>query len=418
MIVQEKTQPQVLTAIFGDYLANEAPSGWYTKVRKMRKDPTIALARDLAMAPVLIAPWSVEAEDDAPEDAREWVDSIIQPMRSHILRHTMSGLLDFGWQAFEKVFKRDELSGLITIHKLKPLLQDLTCINVRKDTGAFIGVEQDDAVKLGLESTLLMYHQVEGTNWYGESIMGRAENAYDSWNVVDGAATRFDKKIAGAHWVVHYPPGTTDVGTEAKDNFDLAKDILSSLQSSGQIVVPKKVGKFVDSLNEESGDAWKIELISAQGVQAAPFLDRQKYLDALKVRAFGLPERAVLEGQFGTKAEAEAHGSFAINNMELRHADIVQLVNWHLVNQLLRFNWGKQAENLVRVVPAPISDESVGLLKEIYRVILSSPDGFLAELDSIDLEALKDRLKIPVAQETDDEASTETLLGRLFNGLT
>ena len=47
----------------------------------------------------------------------------------------------------------------------------------------------------------------------------------------------------------------------------------------------------------------EIELLSDSGKGQQPFTDRQKYLDILKVRAFGFPERSILEGQFGTKAD-------------------------------------------------------------------------------------------------------------------
>jgi len=53
--------------------------------------------------------------------------------------------------------------------------------------------------------------------------------------------------------------------------------------------------------------------MSATNTSQGSFIDRQKYLDALKMRAFGLPERSILEGSHGTKAEADVHADIAPN---------------------------------------------------------------------------------------------------------
>jgi hypothetical protein len=118
-------------------------------------------------------------------------------------------------------------------------------------------------------------------------------------------------------------------------------------------------------------------------------------LDALKCRAFGWPERSILEGQFGTKAESEAHADFAITLTESRHADIVLSLNWHAVNQIIRLNWGKEYENKVFIKQAPIADLERQYLKEVYKLVLSNPEYGAHELASMDLESLRDRLGIP-----------------------
>jgi hypothetical protein len=380
----------------------------------MRFDPTIRLARDLAMAPVLASQWSVEATDDAPPGALTFIDAQIKPLRLHILRTAMTGCIDFGWQAFEKVFEigRD---GLYAIRKLKPLLQDITEILVDEKTGAFAGLRQSpqnyynmaDAgangqIDLGIQECLLIAIDVEGTNWYGQSIMEVARKAFDQWNTVEAAADRYDRKVAGAHWVIHYPPGESNVDGVTTDNFEVARRFLNTLESSGSIAVPRVLSKTIKDLNGGLGeDAWKIDLLSDQGTALANFIDRQKYLDALKVRAFGMPERAILEGQFGTKAEAEAHADFAITNMEIRHQVLVQLINWHLINHLLRINWGVEVEDTVHVEPAPITDLDRIFLRDVYKAILTTPEGLASETATVDWQALRERLSIPEQPEPD-----------------
>src|SRR5687768_3500538 len=100
----ERTQPQVLVRVDPDGRLPK-PKGqnrtFYEKVRTMRRDPTVALARWLSVAPVLVSKWSIEAEKDAPIGAKDLVGEIMQPFRSHILETALYGCFDFGWQAYE-----------------------------------------------------------------------------------------------------------------------------------------------------------------------------------------------------------------------------------------------------------------------------------------------------------------------------
>jgi hypothetical protein len=410
-MAKEKTGPQTLGGIvIGEVLPKQFPSTsvTYQTYRDMRKDPTIALARWLAVAPVLAAPWSVEAEDDAPEGAQDFISEVMEPHRIHILRTAFYGNLDYGWQGYEKVFEQRN-DGKIGLRKLKPLLQDLTDILVVEQTGAFAGLYQAPDVTLRLQESLNIALDVEGTDWYGQPLMENVRSAHDEWDTVNDAAKRYDEKVAGSHWVIKYPIGTSVYQGVETDNFDLAQTIIGALQSSGAIAIPRRITAITDDLNKDTPAAWSIELMSDKGSAKASFIDRQQYLDALKVRGLGLPERSVLEGVHGTKAEAEAHADFAITNMELRHKLCVQHVNWHLVNQLLRLNYGAGTENTVYIEPAPITDNALEYLRSIYKSILDDDNGFLELMDKIDVEALMDRVNIPVKPESNvDLEGTES----------
>lgn len=404
----EQTGPQTVNAIvFGQENLVKTDGGrtWYKKARQIRRHPTVALARALTMAPVLAANWTVEENDDSPEGGVDFIDRHMQSARRSLLKVAMQGCIDYGWQPFEKVFEIDD-DGHIYVKKFKPLLHDLTEINVIEKTGAFNGFENrpitGDNIDLPVQNSLLFSNNPEGTDWYGQSMLGNVKNAYDEWNDVNNANKRYDKKIAGSHWVVHYPLGSSNYnGRTDVPNDEIATDILNSLQSSGAIQVPRTINAITEDLNDQAPDAWKIEILTDPGSSKAAFIDRMKYLDAQMVRGLELPERSVLEGEFGTKAEAEAHANFAITNIELRHQMLVEVINWHVVNQLLRFNWGPQYENTVYIMPTPLSDPSVVFLKEVYKAVLSNADGFLEELMAIDRESLKEKLGIPTTPESD-----------------
>ena len=397
--MKEKTPAQIATGLvsYDGVLSKDTTQGRYSTFRRMRKDPTIALARKLVIAPILASGWSVEREDGIDKEVSDFVNEQMTPLRIHILREALLGCIDFGWQGFEKVFKLDE-DGRIVIKKLKPLLQDYTHILIDRETGAYAGLKQDNPSPVFLKSqdTLLFNIEVEGTFWYGTPTLEIARDPQTKWEQVEKAAAKFDNKVAGSHWVIHYPPGTSEINGIDTDNYDVAKKLLNDLEASGALAVPRTVEQFIDNLGENTPNAWKVELLSPTGISSTVLTERQKYLDSLKVRAFGVPERAVLEGQFGTKAEAETHADLALTAMEIRHRTITQTLNWHLVNQLLRLNFGKEFENKVYIQPAPIVDTALQFLRDIYKQIRISPDGFLLELDSIDKEALKDRLDVPV----------------------
>lgn len=386
----------------------------YESIREMRCDPTISLARRLTAAPMLNARWSIEATDEAPEGAFELIDRVMLPMRMHILQQVVHGCLDFGWIGFEKVFHVDD-DGSVCLKKLKPLLHDITDILIDPKTGAYKGLVQfyrgsgttiitGEEVRLNLEESWLINIDVEGTNWYGRSVMLNAESVHDKWNKIEEAADRYDNKVAGSTWVVYYPPGKSEVNGVLTDNYTIANQILRSLEATGTMAVPTSVDEMVDSMNKDSPQAWKIELVSDMSNARAHFIERQSYLDKLKVRAFGFPERAILEGEFGTKAEAVAHGDFAIANMQLLLDYIVQQLNWHVVNQMLRLNWGVEYENTVYIEAAPIADITLGYLRDIYQAILTKNDDF-----EVDVDAVRDKLGVPTLPK-EDEPDQEELI--------
>lgn len=254
---------------------------------------------------------------------------------------------------------------------------------------------KQDKVELDVENTFLHNWDVEGTDWYGEALMRNAESAYDETLVVRESASQYDKKIAGSHWVIWYPLGTTDYNGTVTDNYAIAVDIGNKLRGNSTVQIPRIFDQLTATLDAGSQESWKIELIESSGAVSASFISRMQYLDVLKARAFGVPERAVLEGQFGTKAEAQEHGEFAVVVVEMRHNSLCQAINWHIVNRVLGYNYGPQAENTVYISPTPLTDRQKTYYRDLYNQILSNQDGFLSEYDQIDMQALRDRLDIP-----------------------
>lgn len=384
-------------------LLRDVPTGnlaFYRKVRVMRKHPTVKLVRALSIATMAGAPWSVMAEDIAPDGAKDFVSKQFLPQQDLLMGMSLRGCFDFGWQPFEKVFQFNIETMQIEIGKTKPLLQDQTDIVIKTNTGELAGLKQFMTF-LELKNCLLISQDVEGTYFYGEGQMPAVEFAYDRWLVTDDSNVRFDKKISGAHWVVHYPPGSTPIQNVETDNYVIANAMLKALEGSGSIVVPNDVSLLVNDLNAASAQnntVWKIELLAADSTAQVGFQQRMQYLDTLLVRAGEFPERAILEGQYGTKAEAEAHADFAVARMDYRNKQIINQINWHYVNQLLVLNYGPKAANTVKIEVAPIADDKKTMLKAVYQAALANPAISAGEFSRIDMQAIRDQVGVPTME--------------------
>lgn len=399
----EKTGAQLPSNVMISYdgkLNLPQRENWYRKVRMLRCDPTISLLRGLFIAPILAANWTIESTGDVPQGAEDVIEEEVFRWRNKILRTGALGCIDYGWQPFEKVYKMRS-DGFYGIKKIKPLLQELTEIMVIESTGEFDGFVQDiDGTgdkRCDLESSMLLNFDVEGTNWYGCAPMLASEMPYDQCCVIGEAASRYDQKTAGAHWIVYYPnPGKTLLNGVETDNHQVALSLLNSLRASGGAVLPREVGKFMDDM--ENSKDWEIKLISADGSVSASYTDRCKYYDNLKARALGFPERAVLEGTFGTKAEAGEHGDFALTGIELRHGEIAEAVNEQLVAPLVSLNWGEQFAYRIQIKPSPIKDYDKECALRIFEKLLADPGFLLETIDAVDGDALRQAVGLATEQ--------------------
>lgn len=371
----------------------------YKKAREMRRHPTIFISRLIVRAAILSGPWTVEGKagyEDLAVRVADWV----LPLREDFLEHASAGCLDYGWQAFEKVMAIED--GLVKCKKLKPLLQDYTLVRLNEDTGDFIGIVQDEEHEVTLTefSSMNVNINAECNDPYGESYLGNVVTAYDRAERVNASSDVYDKKIAGAHWVIQFPEGSSLYNGVETPNDEICNSLIKSLQNSGSFGIPKRVKSALIALNEQSDNQWIIELKEASG-SGSNFDERLNRCDKEIVRGFGLPERAILEGQYGTKAEAGEHGDLGLVGIELLHKRLVSQFNKQLTNQLLRLNEGPAFVDRVYVVAQSLTDENRAYLQSIYDKILASPDGSLSEISTLDIAAIRDRLSIPYTEPDD-----------------
>jgi hypothetical protein len=387
-VMQVPGLASVVTTYGNSNLITPLPASYKT-YRDIRKHPTIALGRAMSMAPIVASDWSIKSNSDVPDEWVQLISDTFLPFREMYLEQSIGGGIDFGWQGFEKVFTVD--GGYVVLAKLKPLLQDLTEILI-DEHGRFMGFQQGTLV-LPLANSQLCSFRVEGTQWHGRSLLETARTTYNQWTEANAGAARYDRKLAGSHWVLYYPEGKQPDG---KANTEVAKEILAALESSGSVAIPTSVTDYVESLG--GGDdkrGWKIDIITGGSAQQPTFIDRLRYLDTLLIRSLEMPERAVLEGQFGTLAESSAMADLAMTNADLTHRAAVRQLNWYAVDQVLAMNFGEEARGKVVIEASPIADVQRAMIKQIYTTILGNPSGFLEEFGTIDTDAMKDVLGVP-----------------------
>ena len=387
-----------------------------TRIREIRNDPTVSFCRQVILAPMIHTPWVYKTREGGTEEMVEFVQQNFECHRDWLLQDALFGALDFGWQPFEVVYEPKD--GEIRIQKFKKVLQDYTCIVVAINDGDFAGfINQPihsyfgDGTTSGPGIMFLKPYamninlEVEGTDWYGRPVSEPLDPIVTAWDEVEKSATRYDKKVAGATWVVYYPVGETNYnGQKDVSNHEIALNILNTLQASGGVAVPDEIQEFMDedSIDVNAKGKWRIELIHATGSTQSTFTDRQKYLDNLKTRCFGIPERAILEGKFGTKAESEVQADVALSTIDTKHRLILDQINQQSVNGLLRLNYGEEFENAVYIEPAPLIDSHYQTIKEIYRLIIQSPELSKLEIENIDVGKFRQLLNVPEAEGASD----------------
>lgn len=145
--------------------------------RTMRNNPTIALARMIATAPIKAAPWTFTAQKGGTDEMVKFVQDALDPLAAQYIKDACRAL-DYGNQSFERVW--EPVSGRWVYKQLKALRPELTEILVYQG-GEYAGVRQGNIDLLDKKAFTFSYDAEYG-NWYGRS---RNENvrttAYSLW---------------------------------------------------------------------------------------------------------------------------------------------------------------------------------------------------------------------------------------------
>lgn len=405
----EKTGAQTLarpTAMDGVIYPIENRIDQMTYLALLR-DPTIALARCLMVSPITLVPITLQVDEDAPDGAEELIQEQILDRKDVWMKLALEGCIDFGWSVFENVYEYDKEKECVVLKKQKQLLHEITWLRANPYTGDFAGIMQDNIItgrRVYLDQNKVQLYNFDqrGSNWYGNSILDNALLPSKRWYELEAMAFGYMRKIAGAHWVVKYPVGTTNCNGVDKDNSEIAQELLKNLEANGAIAIPQDLESY--RYPQEGGQnlSWVVENISDNGASSASYVDQERYYDILKVRGMMLPERMILEGEFGTKAEAVAHSESAVAGMEMRYRGIVRDMDAQTKQQLLALNYGEKYRNCVKLVPAEITRDDKAFMKELYSALLNNADVGHVIASGVDTEQLQQLLSVPKNEKQDE----------------
>lgn len=374
----------------------------YVKRRKMLKHPPIALARQLAVAPMTLSEWNIVMEPEVPESARWLIHNEIMKRKPEILERALKDCIDFGWQVNEVVWEPDGKNkagdDAITIKKFKPLLPYITFLRANPKNGEFAGIKQYDIYNGGVHyletgDVQLFNIDVEGSNHYGNSMLDNCVESYDDWMRIKLISMGYLQKIAGAHWIVYYPPGTTSYNGIDTDNSEIAQNMLTRLDANGGLAIPSDVKEFFWDQNTQTGERlWSVENITDSGSTSASYVEQLRHFEELICMALMFPPHALLEGSFGTKAEAVVHAEAAVASMEMISKRLAMMLSTQTVNRLLELNFGQQYRNKAWLEVAPITHDNSEFLKQLYTALLMNPDAAFSMLQDLNIKGIGDKL--------------------------
>lgn len=388
--------------------AGEPPKGTFKTYREMRRNPTIAMARVAATAPIKSADITFKKKEGVTDAVLDFIEDQVRPYWRHFCSQSLNAL-DFGVTVFEIVYGMTNDGGpRITVDKLKPLWIDDTVIQI-DDMGRYQGVKQGK-IELPAEKTLRYSYDVEGTNWWGRS---RHENvrqeAWTWWRDTARKLAAYGRKVAGVVPLIMYPEGRgrNEAGQEV-DNFDLAKVMLDRLgnQMAG-IAMPNAFANWAGDLLKRGVDLsqlrpWLIQFLEPAGQHGGDFVTQLNYWDRQLARGWLVPERTFQEGEHGTKAEAGVHGDIVLSTAEEILMDLTEIASFYLVDRIGVLNFPNYQPGDVWIAPGPIIDTDKAFMRSLIEKVASGA-GLATLLQLLDLEAMIEQSGLPINEDSDGQ---------------
>ncbi len=379
--------------------------------RMMRNHPVVAICRAASTASIRGSEFSIEADEDAPADAKDFIEKMMTPLWP-IIKADGLYALDYGWAPFEKIYTLDD-DGYYSLARLKPLNVKLTEIDTEKN-GDYTGLKQGK-IELPAEKTWLFTHDGETGNLYGRSRHENIrEHAWSPWINLIGKQGRVFEKLAAIVPIIRYPEGSSkDANGVTRSNYEIACGVLTNLMRGAGVAMPNSLAPWADDLLRAGGDpaqlaAWMITFLEADGSAAAPTLAALQHFEDLMMYGWFTPPGGITNTQVGSQAKSVANVDLCIAMQEQVKTAMVSSVNTFVIDDVLVMNWGEGARGTVRLVTPPLADAVRDGQRRIIETILSGQSGVQLLEQATNLEdAIRDTTGFKKPEtETDTESAT------------
>ncbi len=380
------------------------PPGDYKTYREMRCNPTVALAFAALTCPIKAAPWPVEVDDDVPDDQTTFIKSEVARMKVPLMTEMVRGIY-YGFQSFEKIW--GVVDGYMTVERCKPLLPDLTDALV-DEHGNLIGL-RNKTIELDLDKIVWFTYDGEAGNVYGRSIFENIRvDAYTPWKDGVKKLGAYITKNAGIIPMAHYPVGQSrNRDGVLKDNWEIARDLLNHLVSGSGVIVPTIFPGWGEEALKSGADidkimSWRLDFLETRAGAGSEMSESLQHFEALIVRGLLQPEKSLLEGQSGTRAEAAVHTDVALCSSDEMHKLIVKCIQEQIVNPIVEANFGPDQVSKIRLVAGPIASEDKAFYRSVVDKVFTNPTNVDLLLQMLDIDAILDNAEMPKAMEVVD----------------
>lgn len=369
--------------------------------REMRKNPTIALARMVATAPLRKMKFGINSKKGIDQARQDLIKDAIEDIRVPLIRNMLYGV-EYGHKPFEIVWSMKE--GWFVFKKIKPLAVDKTNPIIDKATGQFMGIEQE-GVMLDPLYSFWYTHEQEDDDYNGTSRYQNVEQVFMTWEEVMKKMLQYLGKVSPIVPLIQFPVGRSkDRSGRTVENYKLAEALMRKLEDGAGIIMPNGFVEYARQLldkgvSPEYLKAWSIEFLQGGAGHGGEYIEIMRHLESLMARGMYVPERAISEGQYGTKAEAGIHADLMFYMMEDLASEIARYINWYLVDKLLLVNYGPGQEGTVWVEPEAIVDEEKEIIKGINAEIFKDKTMYERWLD---VDMMLEKGGLPKTKETVD----------------
>lgn len=379
---------------------NPPEPGTYEVYRRLcKKLPTVALRFGKLQGTLTNNVWKYKKLDDSVPDERvQRIKDWFAPMRYQIITDALWAL-KFGFAPFEEVWVRSKNTLMPT---LKPLRVEYTKFTTKNGSvyGMVNKVPGKDDVYLGPESCFSFTLGGEAGDPYGESLVENIREVGSEAYQIRRKVSRYMNKISGVLGQIHYPPGTSkDSAGADRPNFELAKGMASSASNGQWLLMPNHFAAYIakgaetlspaaleKALATAGKSSWVASFLDASGTDHSKGFDTiLRYYDSLLVRGLMESERAILEGQHGTKADAGEHKDAGILFASMVDGELARQLNSGVVDDALEFNDGPDARGSVYIEPGALQDDAKDAKLKTVLAFVNNPatvDGMAQKYDA------------------------------------
>jgi len=398
----------------------DAPPLTDNTMRAMSMHSTLAFLFANIVKPISASTYTVEvnpAMAEKPgmaeklEKRKKYIEAAFKPITMGAIRSACRAL-QFGRWTQESIF--DRVDGFTVPVRFKSFLPWEVQL-LRDPYNDFAGVRYQGTER----DARYIYHHVNDPEMdpiFGYSRHGNVLPEW--WHKLQDAVelSRLSKKAASIVPIVKGPSGKRpDVDGSMKDGLTICKGIAAALSRGEPVYMPQYLFEE-EGINPSNADITKFTAfdidtvdLGEQGPAMMALLEKMAYEDVSFSRGWHQPERASMEGQHGTKAEAGVHKAGSTEDSETVFRDIIDSFNRGPLDQTLIANDGPEAKGSIFFKAAQLQDPDKAFKQDLLKAGITNANAAPEILASIDQRKLMDEAELPLKSEEDADAALEEI---------